>query len=296
MWARIQRRRAVFVEDVCRSFCCALGADPAGWDYSDFHGFSLPTAGPVMVGEYQMEARMFTLRGAAPSTLPLHSFNFQTLDESSGTQDFPPELATHARSILIQASIIQFLLFPLMILVRTFFTVYSWYLNLKHKLGRLGAGKGPPEHDPFLNALRALEKPQCRAEGHSLINDRHRCRIDLLEGVTPTLSDTPFWVFSFSVGAIPVNCHAVRLREIAKFFRLSPGTTVTGDENFHAGPSPARTFVRRWDGLDETRLDTVYIVQAPRAGYVFRPTTEQYLPTETHALLRAVVGSFRSEG
>lgn len=284
---RIERLRAPFKEDVCRRFCHALGVEVAASSYDDLESGALRR-----VEGWRSEQLLFSHRLAAHSReIDLHRHGLQRLQPEmayapSETLELPPEILAEMQRMRRRVRLAHRLLRPVSWLART-------WRGLREAASRRRPAASLPEPPP-------LEAPaNFRVESAVLINDRHRCRITLAEGVRPTVvSKKPASVFAFAVGASTVTCTARRPAMIDEVLRKPSRAKVLHDEAYLVGALKARhllfelppSFVA---GSQEPSYLAIYVVQTALALYVFLHRSRRPLAERERAAVRATVDSFR---
>lgn len=135
--------------------------------------------------------------------------------------------------------------------------------------------------------------------GRQLINERHRCRMDLAEGAEPApASSKPSSVFAFRVGEIHITCTARRLSKIDEVLRQPTGSRVLRDEKLTVGEHAARWLFfelppRFVAGTSSPSHLGIVVIQTPGAFYVFLYRPTEPFDENLERILRATVDSFR---
>lgn len=284
--AALQQQRAVFKEDVCRSFCQALGMAPAMASYEELE------CGSVAVDPGWNVERLHYQRAAGPPATPpdLRRQRVTHLSPTvgvleTGTIEVPREVLDEMHRLRRRQRVTLALLRPISWLART------WRSSLEMTNRTSHAAK---------MASRAPDRrrPAFRVDRTDLVNDRHGCRISLPAGARSVgASNKPSAAFAFAVAGVHVSCTARRRESLREVLRRPDGAEVEGDELFDIAGLPARHLVFRLPAgfradIKGTSLLGLFVVQAAKALYVFVYRSPRLDPiAETQ--IRVVVESFR---
>src|SRR5260370_1473173 len=291
--AKIQRGRALFKEGLCREFCQALGVEPAGVGFRDIEEASL-TQGLCTLGGFRMEEMYFVSRDhrTADERTSLHDLRVAPLDRgisAEGEQSaLPPDLRTIALLFRIVSWIIRPVFFVLVLLLR-------FYLLVERVpfIRRLLSKQRPIHESRFLADLYELQTLTSRLEGRVLINDRHRCRITLPEGVEPHIGQDRLLLFAIRVDNLEVMVRALRPSQLQAQLRLGAGMVLMEDSKFFVGALPARLLLFK---IEQPKHGATYhytcYLKAPPAIYHSSFMCGEPISAETLARLRAVADSF----
>ncbi len=284
---RIERLRSPFKEDVCRELCEALGVEPAASSFDD-----LESGAVHQLDGWESEQLLFVRRDldTGSAEIDLSRFGVKRLAAfgyaPSETVELPPEIVAEMKRMRQRIRRTHRLLRPVSWLART------W------RGFREAAAARRRATSPLV--ARPAELPSTfRVESAVLLNDRHRCRITLAEGVRPTeASRKPASVFAFEVGDTTVTCTARRLSKIAEVLRKPDRARQLHDETYTVESHHARhlvfelppSFVANSQGPSYLAL---YVIQTPQALYVFLHRSRQPLAESVRHAIRVTVDSFR---
>jgi hypothetical protein len=304
--ARLQRRRAVFKEDVCRRFCTALGVEPAGIGFRDLEEMGASPGDRVRVAGFQMELHYFLdrSRDGRGESRPLHAQSFLRFEPSGPPlAEIDPELAESLRAyaswIGISAQLIGAVTFVLGLVLWPVTVGLGLLLGgmfrlyVRWRLGRILAGREADAAGSVWSELQALARPLIRLEGRRLLNDPHRCAITLPDDAEPSLQGGLPFIFHFRLGKLDVFSQAIRARDLSARFRLVEGVTILSDNNFQIGALPARAVIQCQEQAGRVVYQYWYLVEAPQAYYYFGTWSETELMPEVIDRLQRIVSSFQ---
>jgi hypothetical protein len=289
--AGLQRRRALFKEEVCRTFCRFIGVEPAGFDYRDFEGLVAPLS--IKAGEWQVDHLRFVERGssASESVQPLHAIVWKPV-EVPDEQALQAEAALRAYFLPLRVAfwLLGVLLMPLILLMKLWFRLYFVFSLLPRMIRQV---EDESDRSPF-HQLRSLVPPEVRQEGSTLINDRHRCQITLPPGADADPGSSHWLhVFQFRVTGLTAYCRAIRPRMMHNILRESPYIRIVDDECFFVGDLQARAWTADTTHGGTTIEGYSAVIQTPRAFYQFSLSNPETLPADAKHIMRTIVESFR---
>lgn len=285
---RIERLRSPLKEEICRELCRALGVEVAASSYDDLESGALQSS-----GDWRVEQMLFARRNLRTGSqeIDLHLHGLQRLRGEAGyafteTVSLPPEIVEELRQMRRRVRWKFRLLRPVSWLART--------SRRLRKAALAGGGSGSvPAPRPVAPAS------PFRVESAVLLNERHRCRLTLAEGVRPTVvSKKPSAVFAFELAGVTVTCTARRLSKINEVLRKPSRAKVLQDENYLVGGCPARHLVFELPpsfvaGGEQPSFLTLNVVRTTKALYVFLYRSPRPLAEAVERAIRTTVDSFR---
>jgi len=288
---RIERRKSAFKEEICRKFCRRIGIEAAVSSYDDLESGALEHPEPwqseqllfrrdfeTMSGQIDLRGHSLMVRQTQVGLVPYRPI------------EFSPELLAEMKRMRRQVQLTYRLLRPVSWIARTWRRIYE-------ASSRFGSRE-------LAGAARRTAEPPAapanfRIAGRSLINDRHRCRISLVEGARPlSVSSKPASVFGFRIGETQVTCTARRLSKIDEVLRAPSHSRVLRDEKYPLAGLSARHLLFELPpgfvaGARDPSFLGLYIIQTEKALYVFLYRSRSQLAPAAEQAIRNTVDSFR---
>ncbi|MCP4658870.1 MAG: hypothetical protein GY856_25950 [bacterium] len=289
---RIERRKSAFKEEICRRFCRLIGIEAAVSSYDDLESGAIDG-----LEGWQSEQLLFRLDFETMSgQIDLSGHSLMMRQTQVGLVPYrplelPPELLAEMERMRRRVQLNVRLLRPVSWIARTWRRVYE----ASSRLGRprdLGATVRRPAEPP-------AAPPNFRLEGRILVNDRHHCRMTLVEGAQPlSVSGKPASVFGFRIGETQVTCTARRLSKIDEVLRAPSRSRVSRDETYPVAGLSARYLLFELPpgfvaGSKDPSFLGLYIIQTVKALYVFLYRYRSPLGTAAEQAIRNTVDSFR---
>lgn len=290
--AQLQQRRGAFQEEVCAELAGLLGAGPAASSYDDLERGALE-----LLDGWRCEHLFFVRRGSDEriERVDLHQHRvtrwlpgIATRPESTQLE-ISPEILREMARMRRRMRLTMVWLRPLAWLARTWRRLTEAAARLRWSL-RAGAAHRTTEA-PSLASYRRL--------GRRLINDRHRCSIELPEGVEPTPAPSrPPLVFAFTVRRVGVTCTARRPHHLDEVLRRPSRSQVIRDEKYEVGGLRARHVLFELPpefiaGGKEASTLGMHVIQTEAALYVFLYRHPGKPAPAVELAIRTVVESFR---
>jgi hypothetical protein len=297
--ARMQKRRAIFSEELLIEFCEIIDA-PAGGLYfdvvEDWNEGRLETR---TAAGWKIEPLFFERRrplNEEPRSLELHSRAVRSWERQPSRHgqaiSLNPEFQARLRAI---GFMFKVLTFPLKLL----FWPLRWCFHFKMRRLQKQAEKGVP-----LLGINALYQAMTESDsdfirsGEWLVNRRHDCRIRVAPAESPAKSELSMrvtaGVLGFRVDGRDVRCQAVRREDLHTYFDLRPEATLVADEPFFTGPHPARLLAIRWKTQSTDRIVYNWLIELVDVIYNFSTGSEKELPPETLAHIKGVIQTFEA--
>lgn len=281
--ASLMTRRAVFKEEVAREFADSIGANGALASYDELEAGTYASASLCEV-EQMLYERADRARGRPVADL--HGQRITHLHPTggaleTGTFEIPAdvlrEITRNRRRMRLRLALLR----PVSIVARA----WRWLL------------------EQFARGLPAkklgLVETSYRIEGRDLVNDRHSCRLTLMNDATPAATARkPSAVFGFVVDAVTVACNARRLDTLREVVRRPDRAEVVTDERYHVDRCPARWLRFQLPpgfqaGMQGSSVLGLHIVEAKQALYVFLYRVPDAGRPRIESEIRQMVESFR---
>ncbi len=289
---RIERRKSAFKEEICRRFCRLIGVEAAVSSYDD-----LESGAVAGLEGWQSEQLLFRLDFETMSgQIDLSGHSLMMRQTQVGLVPYrplelPPELLAEMERMRRRVQLKARLLRPVSWIARTWRRIYE----ASSRLGR------PRDLEDAMRrrAGSPAGPPNFRIAGRDLINDRHRCRMTLVEGAQPlSVSSKPASVFGFRIGETQVTCTARRLSKIDEVLRAPSRSRVLRDEVYPVAGLSARYLLFELPpgfvaGAKEPSFLGLVIIQTAKALYVFLYRYRSPLGSAAEQAIRNTVDSFR---
>ena len=290
---RIHRHRAIFKEDSCLELCRLLGAEPALTSYDDLERGAYDT-----LEGWQVEQLLFVHRDAEPEGVCGVDLHQLRLDDVAGASsairlkrfEIPAEvLAEMERRHRLRFTVA--LLRPLSWLARYWRKAYEAPARVrKRRLRRSATASAAKRRRPDASDI---------IEVRHLINERHRCRIQLaVGGQAKAGSSKPASVFAFQIDQTAVTCTARRRSRIEEVLQQPSRSKVLTDEQYLIGGLRARHVVFELPpfylaGTAGPSYLGLHVVQTELALYIFLYRFPDKILESVERAILATVRSFR---
>lgn len=290
----VEKRGAIFQEDVCRELCRILEVEVAASSYDDLE------IGPVdRFSGWRREHWLFSREDEAEARDAAVNLHHHELDPhasagagSSRTVNLPPSVIEEMRRMQQRVERIHRLLRPV-----------AWMARGWEGLRRTVSPSSRNDRAAVVSPRPAEpRRVPFRMESAVLVNERHRCRLTLAEGVRPTVASTkPSSVFAFEAGGLTIVCTARRRRALPEVLRKPDRGEILVDEKYTVADLPARRVAfelppSSYGGAGEPRRLDFFVIQTPTALYIFFCRARRALTPELEAAIRKTVDSFRLLG
>lgn len=287
---RLQRRRFLFADFPCQSFCRLIGASAGSLHFNDIN-VQNRTQKSRRIGDWQVELMFFERRSRSGSETAgpvLHSLvvrEFETRRAEPPSVD--PELV---RNLNRQVQIISLLFKPLGWLAAGLGPLIRWWFKRQ-----LHQPKGGRTGDPFLDALTAGSSAAFSRQNDWLVNSYYGVRIKAPAASADTSElwfTMPNEIFRFVAGEMTLSATAVRPERLRDHFVLRDGASLVAEESFFAQRLPARYLAVRIVEREQVRFNEHWFVEFDR--FVARVTysSAQEPRSETAKSVRAVIETF----
>ncbi|NLY00163.1 MAG: hypothetical protein GXY83_29035 [Rhodopirellula sp.] len=287
--AKLQRKWAVFAENVAERFCIEIGADTAAYDYQDFEELRLAPGQYITAGGIKID-RMFFVRRTSSDRQPALRLH-EILLRAPPSRQIDPEIAAWQAEVQRQ-------MLPLTVALRAFMwgaRVVGWLFGPLFFLWWRWKGWQQMRSGRLLQELLDLGgRPEVERQGTRLVNRRHGCSIELPQSAeVPPDIGLPH-VFQLRIGTSHIMCDALRPSRLREQLRIWPGTEVLEDEIHFIGSFPARTVRLRFASTEHRRHIVWHLVETSLAVYRFQGADEE-LSDDVRQQIRTAVESFRVE-
>src|SRR5438128_1903587 len=195
--SRVQRRRSLFSDIPCQTFCRLIGAPAGALNFADLERWNNGRLDACEVGGWRVEPAYFERRrqfGEGPRPLILHSLAVREFESRELRHAAPdPEIADRLRT---QARIIGIVFKPLQWILIGAGPFVRWRVQ-RH----LRKSTGARPDDPLLAALASSSEEPFQRDGEWLVNRKYGCRIRAPERTPPSphgLFRMPHEIFQFS--------------------------------------------------------------------------------------------------
>ena len=281
--ASLMTRRAVFKEEVARAFADSIGANGALASYDELEADTYASASLCEVRQLLYE-RSDRARGRPVADL--HGQRITHRHPTGGAletgifevpADVLREITRNRRRMRLRLALLR----PVSLVARGWRRVLEQFARglPAKKLGRVEASY--------------------RIEGHELVNDRHSCRMTLMNDAAPgATSRKPSAVFGFVIDGVTVACNARRLDTLREVVRRPDRAEVVTDERYHVDRRPARWLRFQLPpgfqaGSQGPSILGLHIVEAKQALYVFLYRVPAAGRPRIESSIRQMVESFR---
>jgi hypothetical protein len=260
----LQKKRGVFKERICEEFAMAIGAGPAAsqYDYASEERLSS--------SDFSVVHRHFRKRGFDPvGDFSLHATHAKTPPTEGPSTSLMPTLPVGYK-ILIE--VMKVVAIPLGWLARMVIAI-----RMKMKPG------GFPG---IVDATSNIKREHAFEEGW-LVNQRRRCRLQLLEGTVPCEGPG---ILPFSIGGNEVFSTVIPAKSALELL-AGAFQQIEEDSDFWVGSLPAK-FVCTELATQPERFLYMFYIQAPFAVYFFRLSAEAALSSTDLDTYRRTIESF----
>lgn len=291
---RLERRSALFEEDICLEFCRLLGLEAAVVSYDDLERGSVQALEGWTLDQWLYRHRDATAE-AVPS-LAEFSYGEDAVGTSLGHQsatDIIPELHREMAEVRRRSRNRWLLLAPVAWVARLWRRLRGEPSAPLESLQQKGTGDAEGRR-----TLRHGTKG-AGAESGLLANRRHRCQIVLASGVqAEDVSGRPSAVFAFRVGKTQVTCTARRRELLPQVLQRPHRSKILEDEGYGIRGLKARHVLFELPplylaGTREPSFLGLHVVEAPQALYVFLYRMPDRPDPETAARIHETVRTFR---
>lgn len=293
---KLQGKRRVFKDEVCRDFAALLGASPAASCYrydQEEPGEADTTGFNVLHLRFRSEGwdpmAHFNLHEITASPRPLQPTaqageGWENLKETLGEEQ-AMRLQKQFQRAQAVSGCMMFLLKPLALIFRGIFRLTMRQSRVYRTItGSMQDTSTAGTFQPF------------RIDGDYLINDRHQCRIKLVEGAVaekffPMVSRFSS-VFAFAIRDIRVTCSAMRPQQVEQMLTNWPANSELVEENRTINNLPAKSLSVSYQTNQESSFQELHFLQAPRVIYVFSASSKEKPTDEICSAIRGSVDSF----
>jgi hypothetical protein len=293
---KLQGKRRVFRDEVCRDFAALLGASPAASCYrydqeepgeAETTGFNVlhlrfRSEGWDPMAHFNLHEITASPRTLQPATRTGEGWENlkETLDEEQAMR--LQKQFQRARAV---SGCMMILLKPLSLIFQGLFR-----LTMRHS-GVYRTITGSRQDSLTTETFQPF-----RIEGDYLINDRHQCRIKLAEGAVaekhlPMVSRFSS-VFAFGIRDVRVTCSAMRPKQVERMLTSWPADSELVEENRTINNLPAKSLGVSYQTNRESFYQELHFLQAPRVIYVFSASSKEKPADEICSAIRATVDSF----
>jgi hypothetical protein len=292
---RLQRKKKISMDEVCRDFATLIGISPA----ATFYSFIENDAEAVEIDGFNLRHLRFRTIGWDPMEgFDLHRMEAVTYQGKSWYEESGPGILKPVVEVDDTAFKIEDALDLAQRTSRCLAQLRKPYLFQRMRFGwmklcskwkerlRLTLRKQKNRRE----TLSWRDEPKSyHQEGEYLVNRRHRCRIRLAGDATVNY-DYPLpsmitSVFGFCAGGIEVDCEAMRPIQAERLLTSWDADAEVSESNYTIDGLPAKnvSVTERMDCGSCHHL--YYAIQAPGAVYVFAATEDsEFTPDVRHAI------------
>jgi hypothetical protein len=289
---KVQGKRRVFQDEVCRDFASLLGASPAASGYS----YDREEPGVAETIGFNVQHLRFRSEGWNPMAgFNLHEITASPLTFRHETQpgdawenlrkNLGEEEAMRLQKKFQLARAVMVLLYPLALIFKGIFRLILWLSGMyRPTTGSLQDTIITDTFQPF------------RIDGDYLINDRHQCRIKLAEGAVAEkcspINSRFSTVFNFGIEGVKVTCSSMRPKQVEQMLTNWPANSELVEENRTINNLPAKSLSVSYQSNRQSSFQELHFLQAPRIVYVFSTRSDKKLTDEICRTIRATIDSF----